>query len=134
MNSLRSTRLAASALALCCAPALLHAQEERDSTAVLPERPTVATHAYVIKPGFVEVEAGAEPTDGGYGADSAAPLADGSAPQGFDIKGNADSMKFHRPDGRWYDATVAEVWFRTAEAAEAAGFVEAGHSASEDEK
>ena len=35
-------------------------------------------------------------------------------------------MKYHRPDGQWYDATVAEVWFRTAEAAEAAGFVEAG--------
>jgi hypothetical protein len=68
MNSLRSTRLAAASLALCCAPALLHAQEERDSTAVLPERPTVATHAYVIKPGFVEVEAGAtwqRPTDQG---------------------------------------------------------------------
>ncbi|MGO1393500.1 sunset domain-containing protein, partial [Agrococcus casei] len=64
--------------------------------------------------------------DGGYGADSAAPLEDGSAPEGFDIKGNKDSMKFHRPDGQWYDATVAEVWFRTAEAAEEAGFVEAG--------
>ncbi|MGO1515774.1 sunset domain-containing protein, partial [Agrococcus casei] len=60
------------------------------------------------------------------GADSAAPLEDGSAPEGFDIKGNKDSMKFHRPDGQWYDATVAEVWFRTAEAAEEAGFVEAG--------
>jgi len=48
----------AAALALCCAPALLRAQEERDSTAVLPERPTVATHAYVIRPGFVEVETG----------------------------------------------------------------------------
>ena len=75
-----------------------------------------------------------EATDGGHGADSAAPLADGSAPEGFDIKGNADSMKFHRPGSQWYDATVAEVWFRTSEAAEAAGFVEAGHSASEDEK
>lgn len=65
-------------------------------------------------------------TDGGFGEDSAAPLEDGSAPEGFDIKGNKDSMKYHRPDGQWYDATVAEVWFRTAEAAEAAGFVEAG--------
>ncbi|HEV7588895.1 MAG TPA: hypothetical protein VGO40_12335 [Longimicrobium sp.] len=55
----RRARVAAAALALGCAPAVLHAQEERDSTAVLPERPTVATHAYVIKPGFVEVEAGA---------------------------------------------------------------------------
>jgi hypothetical protein len=56
------------ALALWCMPAVLHAQEERDSTAVLPERPTVATHAYVIKPGFVEAEAGAvfrRPTEHG---------------------------------------------------------------------
>jgi hypothetical protein len=58
----------AAAFALCCTPALLAAQEERDSTAVLSERPTVATHAYVIKPGFVELEAGAifrRPTDDG---------------------------------------------------------------------
>lgn len=61
-----------------------------------------------------------------FGDDSAEPNEDGSAPEGFDIKGNKDSMKYHRPDGQWYDATVAEVWFRTAEAAEAAGFVEAG--------
>lgn len=73
-----------------------------------------------------ETAAPAALVDGGYGADSAAPLEDGSAPEGFDIKGNKDSMKFHQPGGQWYDATVAEVWFRTAEAAEAAGFVEAG--------
>ncbi len=79
--------------------------------------------------------ADAEPTDGGHGTDSAAPLADGSAPSGFDIKGNADSMKYHQPGGQWYDATIAEVWFRTADAAEAAGFTEAGHTKdSEDEK
>lgn len=72
------------------------------------------------------VAAPAALVDGDFGADSAAPNEDGSAPEGFDIKGNKDSMKFHRPDGQWYDATVAEVWFRTAEAAEAAGFVEAG--------
>ncbi len=64
--------------------------------------------------------------EGEFGADSAAPLEDGSAPEGFDIKGNKDSMKFHQPGGQWYDATVAEVWFRTPEAAEAAGFTEAG--------
>ncbi|MFL5384003.1 MAG: transporter [Longimicrobiaceae bacterium] len=65
--STRGIRLAAT-LALCV-PAALRAQgEERDSTAVLPERPTVATHAYVIKPGFVEVETGVtafRPTDDG---------------------------------------------------------------------
>jgi large subunit ribosomal protein L4 len=79
--------------------------------------------------------ADAEPTDGGHGTDSAAPLEDGSAPAGFDIKGNADSMKYHQPGGQWYDATIAEVWFRTADAAEAAGFTEAGHPQdNEDEK
>ncbi len=54
-------------------------------------------------------------------------------PAGFDIKGNEDSMKYHTPESRWYDQTIAEVWFDTAEAAEAAGFVDAmaGHT-SED--
>ena len=44
-------------------------------------------------------------------------------PAGFDIKGNEDSMKFHTPESPWYSRTIAEVWFKTAEAAEAAGFV-----------
>jgi large subunit ribosomal protein L17 len=56
----------------------------------------------------------------------AAPLEDGSAPEGYSIKGNANSMKYHEPDGQWYDQTVAEVWFKTAEDAEAAGFEKAG--------
>jgi large subunit ribosomal protein L4 len=59
----------------------------------------------------------------------ALPLEDGSAPEGYEIKGNKDSMKFHAPGGRWYDSTVAEVWFKTAEDAEAAGFAEAGKRA-----
>ena len=59
------------------------------------------------------------------GPDSAAPLEDGSAPDGFEIKGNKTSKKFHAPSSPWYDRTNAEVWFRTAEAAEAAGFVNA---------
>ncbi|MDQ2797160.1 MAG: 50S ribosomal protein L17 [Actinomycetota bacterium] len=65
-------------------------------------------------------------TQGEYGADSAAPSPDGSAPAGFDIKGNQDSMKYHEPDGQWYDQTIAEVWFKTAASAEAAGFEKAG--------
>ncbi|MGH8827980.1 MAG: 50S ribosomal protein L4 [Jiangellaceae bacterium] len=69
-----------------------------------------------------------------FGPDSAEPLADGSAPEGFTIKGNKDSMKYHLPDGRWYEATVAEVWFRTEDAAQAAGFAKAGTKAKEDGK
>jgi small subunit ribosomal protein S2 len=62
---------------------------------------------------------------GEFGPDSAPANEDGSAPEGFEIKGNKDSMKFHAPSSPWYSRTNAEVWFRTAEAAEAAGFVDA---------
>ncbi len=55
-----------------------------------------------------------------------APLKSGNAPKGYDIKGNADSGLYHEPDGQWYDATVAEFWFKSAEDAEAAGFKRAG--------
>ncbi len=51
---------------------------------------------------------------------------DGSAPEGYTVKGNADSGLYHEPDGQWYDQTVAEVWFKTAEDAEKAGFKKAG--------
>ena len=58
-------------------------------------------------------------------AGSAFPNEDGSAPEGFEIKGNADSMKFHTPESPWYGQTKAEAWFATEEAAVAAGFVNA---------
>jgi large subunit ribosomal protein L17 len=61
-------------------------------------------------------------TDHPYGEASHAPLDDDSAPDGFPVKGNADSMKYHTPESPYYDRTVAEVWFKTAQDAEAAGF------------
>ncbi len=62
-------------------------------------------------------------------AGSHAPLEDaGEAPEGFPIKGNADSMKYHEPDGQWYGSAVAEIWFDTADSAEAAGYTKAGSS------
>ncbi|MHA6792744.1 50S ribosomal protein L17, sunset domain variant [Pseudonocardia bannensis] len=61
--------------------------------------------------------------DAPYGEGSHAPLADASeAPEGFPIKGNEDSKLYHVPGSSHYDRTVAEVWFATPEAAEAAGF------------
>ena len=68
-----------------------------------------------------EVTAPAE-SDAPYGEGSHAPLDDDSEPEGFPIKGNADSMLYHGPDSAYYGQTVAEVWFATEEAAEAAGF------------
>jgi large subunit ribosomal protein L17 len=71
-----------------------------------------------------------EETEGGVSgkyAGSHAPLEDESqAPEGFPIKGNEDSMKFHEADGQWFEQTVAEVWFDSVESAEAAGFTRAG--------
>lgn len=61
-----------------------------------------------------------------YGPGSKAPLKSGNAPKGHEIKGNADSMKYHTPDSPWYGQTVAEVWFDTEETAQAAGFEKAG--------
>jgi len=70
-----------------------------------------------------KVPATAEETDAGpYGPQSHAPLADGGEPDGFPVKGNADSMLYHVPGSSFYARTVAEVWFATAEAAEEAGF------------
>jgi large subunit ribosomal protein L17 len=71
-----------------------------------------------------------EETEGGFAgkyAGSHVLLEDESqAPEGFPIKGNEDSMKYHEPDGQWYEQTVAEVWFDSVESAEAAGFTRAG--------
>ena len=64
---------------------------------------------------------------------SHAPLADGSAPEGFEIKGNADSMLYHVPGSRHYNQTIAEVWFDTVESAEAAGFSAPGSKPADDD-
>ncbi|WP_456107191.1 sunset domain-containing protein [Phycicoccus flavus] len=63
--------------------------------------------------------------DGGFGDLSARSGPDGTGPRGWDVKGNADSMLFHTPQSPWYGRTRAEVWFRDAEAARAAGFTDA---------
>lgn len=43
-------------------------------------------------------------------------------PSGFPIKGNADSHIYHTPESPWYGRTIAEVYYATTEAAEAAGY------------
>jgi small subunit ribosomal protein S2 len=107
------------------------AAEAPAAEAPAAEATEASAEAATTAPETVETQAVAEttaPADGGFGPDSAAPLADGSAPEGFEIKGNQNSMKFHAPSSPWYARTNAEVWFRTAEAAEAAGFANAESS------
>ncbi|HQY98061.1 MAG TPA: 50S ribosomal protein L17, partial [Phycicoccus sp.] len=49
----------------------------------------------------------------------------------YTVKGNGDSGKYHVEGSQWYDATIAEFWFKSAEDAEAAGFEPAGGAAKQ---
>jgi len=89
--------------------------------------PVVEESAPVVEP--VET-AETEAAEAKY-AGSKPATADNVAPEGFEVKGNEDSMKYHVPGSRWYDATVAEVWFDSAESAAAAGFAPAGGEAAQ---
>ena len=103
----RARRVSASQKAVAQAPA------ETEEAPVVDEAPVEAA----------EVEESTSTDEAPYGEGSHAPLDDPEeAPEGFEIKGNADSMLYHLPGTPFYDRTVAEVWFATAEAAEAAGF------------
>jgi hypothetical protein len=60
---------------------------------------------------------------GAYGAGSAAAGPDGDAPSAeYQIKGNTSSMRYHTPDSPYFSRTRAEVWFRTEQDAQRAGF------------
>lgn len=106
----RARRAAASQAAT--APAEEAASEDTASEDTATEEVTAEATA-------TEETAGGAP----YGEGSHAPLEDpAQAPEGFEIKGNEDSKLYHVPGTSHYDRTVAEVWFASEEAAEAAGF------------
>jgi hypothetical protein len=65
-----------------------------------------------------EAAAGDQP----YGEGSAAPAADGSAPDGYVVKGDVSAMTYYDEDSAGYDDARAEVWFESPAHAEAAGF------------
>lgn len=46
-------------------------------------------------------------------------------PEGFVIKGNERSMKYHTADSAGYERTIADVWFNSEQAAADAGFTRA---------
>jgi len=94
------------------------ADEKKSSEPKVEETPSVEPETA----SDVVVEESESDDEHPYGAGSRAALDDGSEPEGFPIKGNADSMLYHTPGSEYYDRTVAEVWFRTEEDAEMAGF------------
>ncbi len=90
-----------------------------------PAEPVEDTATEPTEDSAPEVAEGTEETGTYEGAHL--PLEDPEqAPEGFPVKGNEDSKKYHEPDGQWFGSTVAEVWFASPEAAEAAGFTRAG--------
>ena len=111
---------------------------ERPATVVEPPAADAVTETEAETETETEAETGAEQAPAAFAAyepdadyaTGAQPGPDGEAPEGYTIKGNKDSMKYHAPGGRWYDATIAEIWFKRPEDAEEAGFVEAGSKAS----
>jgi large subunit ribosomal protein L17 len=115
------------------APAPAAAPETEESTDEATDPVEASAEAAGIAP-FTEVpeadEEVFEETEGGVAGKydgSHVLLEDASeAPEGFPIKGNEDSMKYHTPDGQWFEQTVAEIWFDTEESAQAAGFTKAG--------
>lgn len=95
-----------------------------------------AAEAEVVETETVEAEATDAPaTEAAAVADlpkgAVAPTEDGSAPEGYSVKGNADSGKYHVAGSQWYDATEAEFWFASADDAKAAGFEPAGGEAKQ---
>ncbi|MGH3676574.1 MAG: hypothetical protein ACRDU5_12715 [Mycobacterium sp.] len=57
-----------------------------------------------------------------YGEGSVRVAATATAPSGYTVKGNEDSMLYHTPESPSYKQTIAEIWFRDVETAEGAGF------------
>jgi large subunit ribosomal protein L17 len=95
---------------------------ESTATESAEDTEDTAAEGLVSEEAAVEVEESVSDDEHPYGPGSHVAPEDGSQPEGFPIKGNADSMLYHVPDSQFYDRTVAEVWFATAEDAEQAGF------------
>jgi small subunit ribosomal protein S16 len=91
--------------------------------------PVVEAAAPVVEAPVAEAAAEVAAPDAPYGAGSARSNADGSAPEGYAIKGNDSSKLYHAPGTRYYDSTIAEIWFATPEDAERAGFSAPGSKA-----
>ncbi|GAA1745234.1 50S ribosomal protein L17 [Rothia terrae] len=98
--------------------AVAEATKVAETAAPAEEAPAVAAPA-------------AEATSTELPAGAHAPIESGEAPEGFEIKGNSGSMKYHVPGSRWYANTQAEIWFDTKESAEAAGYAPAGGAAAQ---
>ncbi|PFG17573.1 hypothetical protein ATK74_2146 [Propionicimonas paludicola] len=91
-----------------------------DSVAEPVTEPTVSEP--VTTEPATTADAPAEPSASAYGPGS---YVGDEPPAGYEIKGNDRSLKYHVPGMAAYERTIAEVWFESEEAAQAAGFTRA---------
>jgi hypothetical protein len=94
---------------------------------VLRRRRTVAVPAVPpewppLPPRTVEPVPTAEPLTVAAAAAWVAALRGGTMPEGYPVKVKAASGIYHVPGGRFYDRTIPDRWYATAEAAEADGY------------
>jgi len=92
---------------------------------LMEAEPTLFDHLDPVGGGdtdATEPQVRADAPPGRYGEGSADAVPHQGPPDGFTIKGNAQSMLFHTPDSPYYGRTKPEVWFRTESDAERAGF------------
>jgi len=114
------------------APAKAETKTEKPAAAKAEKKAEPKAESTTEVKAFADVPADDESDAPALPKGAKAPLKSGKAPKGYEVKGNADSGKYHEPDGQWYDATEAEFWFKSAEDAEAAGFVRAGGPKEDD--
>ena len=108
-------------------PALAAAAQPVRPVAVLPDRGrTAPARPNRPPPGRPRRRAPAPAADRGRRPRFGRPRCPTAPPPGRSTRSRAtpDSMLFHRPDSPYFTRTKAEVWFRTATDARAAGFTE----------
>ena len=110
-------------------PIVLSEEEVEAQTDMTSEGAPASRRPLVSEADEAPVDGGpAEPLDepgdiaGHYGEGS---FVGANPPEGFSIKGNERSKKYHVEGTGGYERTIAEVWFNSEEAAQAAGFTKA---------
>jgi len=96
--------------------------EKTETAAPAAEAPAAEVVEETTEVEAAETEAPEAEATADEAADSAAPLEDGSAPEGFDVKGKNSTKKFYAPGDAGYANVKADIYFASVEAAEAAGY------------
>ncbi|QLQ16599.1 MAG: hypothetical protein HZY73_14125 [Micropruina sp.] len=102
--------------------------ELADLTEEAPEAAAEAADSEVDK--AEDAAAAVQGAEGDASPLAASPYGEGSyvgqnPPEGYDIKGNERSRKYHLQGSGGYERTITDVWFNSTDAAERAGFVRA---------